>query len=61
MSISSVLSGSIPGVVFLDVAAQTALGYKVTPLLPYDRYTRKTVGYLYAIEVRNLDTQHCVG
>ncbi|KAI0222595.1 hypothetical protein LSAT2_026146, partial [Lamellibrachia satsuma] len=41
---------AIPGVVFLDVAAQKALGYRTTPLLPYDRYTRKTVGYLFAIE-----------
>ncbi|KAK2138213.1 hypothetical protein NP493_8279g00004, partial [Ridgeia piscesae] len=40
----------IPGVVFLDVAAQGALKYNIIPLLPYDRYARKTVGYLYAIE-----------
>ena len=36
------------------MAAQKALGYRTTPLLPYDRYTRKTVGYLFAIEVRTL-------
>lgn len=38
------------GCVFLSISAQLALGYKITPLLPYNNYGRKNVGYLYALE-----------
>ena len=40
--------------VFLDVAAQEALRYQTTALLPFESYTRKAVGYLFAIGVRGL-------
>lgn len=37
-------------VIFLDVNHQKSLGYRVLQYLPYDSYTRKTIGYLYAIK-----------
>lgn len=36
--------------IFLDVKVQKALGYKITSLLSHNAYTRKNIGYLYAIE-----------
>ena len=36
---------------YLDVARQEKLGYVITALLPYDSYSRKMLGYLYAIQV----------
>jgi hypothetical protein len=44
------VSWSLPNVVFLDLKAQRSLGYQVLRYLPYDSYTRKTIGYLYAIQ-----------
>lgn len=41
---------SYPNVVFLDVKAQESLGFKSTKLLKYKSYTRKNIGYLYAIQ-----------
>jgi hypothetical protein len=36
-------------VVFLSSAAQSALGLRVLPLLPWNHFGRKNVGYLYAV------------
>lgn len=36
--------------IFLSVDKQKELGYKTTALLPFKSYSRKTIGYLYAIE-----------
>ena len=36
--------------VFLSVEAQEKLNYKTTKYIPYNSYTRKNIGYLYAIE-----------
>ena len=52
--VPSLFCYSLPGVVFLDVAAQEALRYQTTALLPFESYTRKAVGYLFAIGVRGL-------
>lgn len=41
---------SLPKVHFLDIEAQQKLGYKITELLSYNHYSRKNIGYLYAIE-----------
>lgn len=41
---------SYPNVIFLDVEAQKRLGYKSINLLKYRSYTRKNIGYLYAIQ-----------
>ena len=41
---------SYPNVVFLSVDRQKKLGYQTTELLPFKSYSRKTIGYLYAIE-----------
>lgn len=41
---------SLPNVVFLDVEKQKQLGYKVHDMLRYKSYTRKNIGYLYAIQ-----------
>ena len=41
---------SYPNVVFLDVEKQKQLGYKVHSMLKYKSYTRKNIGYLYAIQ-----------
>lgn len=38
------------GCVFLSVEAQNALPYKIIRYLPWRSYTRKNIGYLYAIE-----------
>jgi len=35
---------------FLSVERQLALNYKIIPLLPWNHYSRKNIGYLYAIE-----------
>ncbi len=37
--------------IYLDTKAQKSLGYSIHRLLNYDSYTRKSIGYLYAIEV----------
>ena len=44
------LYSSYPNVVFLSVEKQKQLGYRTTELLPFKSYSRKTIGYLYAIE-----------
>ena len=36
--------------VFLSVETQVKLNYKTTKYIPYNSYTRKNIGYLYAIE-----------
>ena len=36
--------------VFLSVESQLKLNYKTTKYIPYNSYTRKNIGYLYAIE-----------
>ena len=36
--------------VFLSVEAQEKLNYKTTKYVPFNSYTRKNIGYLYAIE-----------
>ncbi len=41
----------MPGVIFLDVDAQTRLGYTIANQIPYNSYARKMIGYLYAIQV----------
>ncbi|EPB78428.1 hypothetical protein ANCCEY_02494 [Ancylostoma ceylanicum] len=38
------------GVHFLGVEDQQRLGYRIVRNLPYRSYTRKNIGYLYAIE-----------
>lgn len=43
-------SWRLPNVIFLDIKSQKSLGFKVLHHLPYDSYTRKTIGYLYAIK-----------
>ncbi|CAH1780485.1 unnamed protein product [Owenia fusiformis] len=40
----------LDGVIFLSVAAQQSLGYKILEHIPYSSYTRKNIGYLYAIQ-----------
>lgn len=35
---------------FLSVEDQVKLGYKLSNLCPYNHYTRKNIGYLYAIQ-----------
>lgn len=41
---------SNPDTVFLSTETQLQLGYKVLKYLPWNSYTRKVIGYLYAIE-----------
>ena len=41
---------SYPNCVFLGVEEQKSLGYHILDFLPYKSYTRKNIGYLYAIE-----------
>ena len=36
--------------IFLSVDSQLKLNYKTTKYIPYNSYTRKNIGYLYAIE-----------
>ena len=36
--------------IYLSVESQLKLNYKVTKYIPYNSYTRKNIGYLYAIE-----------
>lgn len=47
---SSILYFRYDNCVFLNIDDQKALGYKITKLLKYYAYTRKNIGYLYAIE-----------
>lgn len=39
-----------PNVIFLSVEDQEKLTYKIIKLLPWNHYSRKNIGYLYAIE-----------
>jgi hypothetical protein len=39
-----------PGCIFLSVEDQLSLNYQIIPLLPWNHYCRKNIGYLYAIE-----------
>lgn len=41
---------SHPNCVFLSVEKQKTLGYHIVEMLPFKTYTRKNIGYLYAIE-----------
>ena len=36
--------------IYLSVESQLKLNYKVTQYIPYNSYTRKNIGYLYAIQ-----------
>jgi len=40
----------IPGSIFLSLSFQRSLGYSIEPLLPINSYSRKLIGYLYAIQ-----------
>ena len=42
---------SMPNVVYLDIDKQKNLGFRTAQLLPENSYTRKNIGYLYAIQV----------
>lgn len=35
---------------YLSPEKQLSLGYELTPLLPWNHYSRKNIGYLYAVE-----------
>lgn len=39
-----------PGCHFLSIEKQQTLGYRITELLPWNHYSRKNIGYLYAIQ-----------
>jgi len=39
-----------PNCVFLSIEIQKQLGFSTHELLPYGHYTRKTMGYLYAVQ-----------
>ncbi|KAK6040090.1 hypothetical protein COOONC_22405, partial [Cooperia oncophora] len=41
---------SLEGVHYLSVHDQRSLGYSIEEDMPYKSYTRKNIGYLYAIE-----------
>ncbi len=41
---------NFPGVIFLGIEEQEKLPYKIIKLLPWNHYSRKNIGYLYAIE-----------
>ena len=41
---------SYPNCIYLDIDKQLALNYRITSLLEYNAYTRKNIGFLYAIE-----------
>ena len=41
---------SAPGCIFLSVSDQAALRYRIGPLIPFRRYERKIIGYLFALE-----------
>lgn len=36
--------------IFLDTESQKSLGFEISKLLPVDHYSRKNIGYLYAIQ-----------
>lgn len=36
--------------IYLDVEKQKQLSYSIIPLLPWNHYSRKNIGYLYALE-----------
>lgn len=40
----------VPGAIFLSMADQAALGYRVTAHLPENNFLRKNIGYLFAIQ-----------
>ncbi|XP_021965552.1 uncharacterized protein LOC110860763 [Folsomia candida] len=44
------LDWNAPGAILLSVEAQHSLGYGIVSLLPWNSYTRKMIGYLYAIQ-----------
>ena len=41
---------NLDGCEFLSVDKQLSLNYRIIPLLPWNHYSRKNIGYLYAIE-----------
>lgn len=43
-------SWKLPGAVYLSPAAQKRLPYRLARLLPWNHYSRKMLGYLYALE-----------
>jgi hypothetical protein len=40
----------LEGCDFLSIEKQSSLNYSIIPLLPWNHYSRKNIGYLYAIE-----------
>ncbi|CAH1779113.1 unnamed protein product [Owenia fusiformis] len=38
------------GVIFLSIATQKSLGYKILEYIPFSNYGRKNIGYLYAVQ-----------
>ncbi|XP_002984603.2 probable glycosyltransferase STELLO2 [Selaginella moellendorffii] len=40
----------VPGAIFLSTDLQTTFRYRITSLLPYNSYVRKSIGYLFAIQ-----------
>ena len=42
---------SVPGVIYLSPEIQETLPYTLVKLVPYKSYSRKNIGYLYAIQV----------
>ena len=45
---------SVPGVIYLSPEIQETLPYTLVKLVPYKSYSRKNIGYLYAIQVTTL-------
>ena len=39
-----------PNAIILDIERQLSLGYQVLKYLPWNSYTRKVIGYLFAIQ-----------
>ncbi|CAN0404592.1 unnamed protein product, partial [Hapterophycus canaliculatus] len=39
----------VSGVIYLTPEDQEELPYRIVPLLPWDHFGRKNIGYLYAV------------
>ena len=51
----------LENVIYLDIDSQNHLSFSISTLLPHNSYTRKMIGYLYAIQVSStmqLDRLH---
>ena len=46
-----IIACSCPGVIYLSPEMQETLPYTLVKLVPYKSYSRKNIGYLYAIQV----------